>query len=122
MTKTAKKISKSKSASKAKSALPAKDDGDKVITYMENLDHPLKAEIEAVRNIIKGANSKIGERIKWNVPSYYFQEDIVTFNPRTDKHVHLVFHHPFIVKIKSDLLVGDYVDRRMTYLKNMAEI
>ena len=36
--------------------------------------------------------------------------------------MHLVFHHPFIVKIKSKILVGDYKDRRMVYLHTMQEI
>ncbi len=61
----------------------------------------MKAEIEAVRTIIKNADSKMLERIKWNAPSYYYKEDLVTFNPRATKHVHLVFHHAAIVKIKS---------------------
>ena len=89
---------------------------------MKALDHPLKKEIEAVRNIIKNSNSKIEERIKWNAPSYYTTEDLLTFNPRATEQVHLVFHHPLIVKIKSPLLQGDYKDRRMVYFKNMKEI
>jgi uncharacterized protein YdhG (YjbR/CyaY superfamily) len=97
-------------------------DEEKVSAYMSKLAHPLKAEIEAVRKIIKGADKKIAERIKWNAPSYYYKEDLVTFNHRATKHVHLVFHHPFIVNIRSGLLEGDYKDRRMMYLRNMQEV
>ncbi len=97
-------------------------DKEKVNEYMTKLKHPLKDEIESVRKIIKSSNSSISERIKWNAPSYYCTEDIVTFNPRNHKTVHLVFHHPAIVKIKSPLLLGDYKDRRMTYFKDMKEI
>ena len=82
---------------------------------MRKLNHSLKDEIEALRTIIKKANPKIAERIKWNAPSYYCKEDLVTFNPRATKHVHLVFHNAVIVKIKSDLLEGNYKDRRMVY-------
>ena len=85
-------------------------------------DHPLKAEIEEVRTIIKGANPKIMERIKWNAPSYYYKEDMVTFHTRATQHVHLVFHHPAIVKINSALLEGDYKDRRMMYFKTMDDV
>lgn len=95
---------------------------DEVNEYMNKLEHPLKAEMEAVRTIIKGANKKISERIKWNAPSYYYKEDLVTFNHRATKQVHLVFHHAAIVKIISPLLEGDYKDRRMTYFKTMAEV
>jgi hypothetical protein len=33
--------------------------------------------------------------------------------------VHLIFHHPDIIKINSPLLEGDYKDRRMMYLRNL---
>ncbi len=100
-----------------------KDDAEIVTEYMDNLAHPLKAEIEAVRIIIKNANKEIKERIKWNAPSYYYkEEDMVTFNPRATKHVHLVFHYPDIATIKSEILKGDYKDRRMAYLQNMEEV
>ena len=98
------------------------DDSIVVKDYMDKLEHPLKAEIEAVRTIIQNASSKIAERIKWNAPSYYYKEDLVTFNLRATKHVHLVFHHAAIVDIRSNLLEGDYKDRRMMYLGNMPEV
>jgi uncharacterized protein YdhG (YjbR/CyaY superfamily) len=79
-------------------------DTREVNAFMEKLDHPLKAEINAVRAIIRNSNSKIAERIKWNGPGYYYKDDLVTFNPRATKHVHLVFHHAEIVDIKSGLL------------------
>ena len=97
-------------------------DEELVADWMQQLEHPLKAEIDAVRTIIKAGNSNIKERIKWNAPSYYSTEDIVTFNHRATQHVHLIFHHPSIVKIKSALLEGDYKDRRMLYLPDMKAI
>lgn len=99
-----------------------KTDAEQVIEFMKKLKHPLQAEIEALRIILKSAHKGIGERIKWNAPSYYYKEDMVTFNPRATEHVHLVFHHPAIEKIKSPLLEGDYKGRRMTYFKTMKDI
>lgn len=99
-----------------------KTDAELVEEYMQKLVHPLKAEIEAVRIIIKKANKKISERIKWNAPSYYSSADMVTFNPRATDCVHLVFHHEAIVKIESNLLEGDYKDRRMLYLRDMQAV
>lgn len=97
-------------------------DAEKVNQYMATLVHPLKAEIETVRAIIKSSSSKISERIKWNAPSYYCSSDFVTFNPRNTKQVHLVFHHIAITQVESDLLQGDYKDRRMLYLNDMSEV
>lgn len=75
-----------------------------------------------VRAIIKNAHSQIGERIKWIAPSFFYKNDLVTFNHRAQPYVHLVFHHPSIVNIKSDLLNGDYTDRRMAYFHSMEEV
>lgn len=111
-------------ATKKEKSVPAQKatDAEAVATYMAALDHPLQAEINAVRTIIKNADSRIAERIKWNAPSYYYREDLVTFHTRAQQHVHLVFHHPAIVTIESPILQGDYKDRRMAYFKDMAEV
>lgn len=97
-------------------------EAEQVAAYMDQLQHPLKAEIEAVRSIIKNANTAIKERVKWNAPSYYTSTDLLTFNPRLQTKVHLVFHHIAIVQIASDLLEGDYKDRRMMYFTDMADV
>jgi hypothetical protein len=89
--------------------------------FMQQLDHPLKAEIELVRAIIK-TNRKIAERIKWNAPSFFYIDDLATIHVKARQHVHLIFHHPAIVKLKSKYLEGDYKDRRMMYFSNAKEI
>ena len=101
---------------------PKKDDATLVAEYMEQLEHPLKAEIEALREIIKSAHPDIRERIKWNAPSYYCGDDFLTFNHRMQDKVHLIFHHIAIASIESPLLEGVYKDRRMVYFPDMAFI
>lgn len=95
-----------------------------VTQYMAALEHPMKAEMEALRSIIKSANPLLSERIKWNAPSYYYLEDIVTFGPpaRKSDEVLLVFHHPDIVQITSDMLEGHYKDRRLATFRSMADV
>ncbi len=96
---------------------------DKVDEFLENLSHPLKAEIEAVRSIIKGVDKDIVEEIKWKAPSFSYKgEYLVTFNLWEEKRIHLVFHNPMISKVKSELLEGQYADRRMAYFSDMKEI
>jgi len=96
---------------------------DKVDEFLENLSHPLKAEVEAVRSIIKSVSKDINEEVKWNAPSFNYKgEYLVTFNLRETKRIHLVFHNPQIARVKNDLLEGDYVDRRMVYFVNMKDI
>ena len=96
---------------------------DKVDEFLENLSHPFKAEVEAVRSIIKGVNKDINEEIKWRAPSFNYKgEYLVTFNLWEEKRIHLVFHNPQIPKVKSKLLEGDYKDRRMAYFSDMKDI
>ena len=91
--------------------------------FMEKLDHPLKAEVQTLRDLIKKVNKDIAEEIKWNAPSFRYKgEYLVTFNLWEKKRIHLVFHNPHISKVKSDLLEGDYDHRRMTYLSDMKDI
>jgi hypothetical protein len=44
--------------------------------------HPLKREIDAIRAVIRGADTRIQEGIKWNAPSYSAGEDFATFHLR----------------------------------------
>lgn len=41
--------------------------------HMARLEHPLKAEVQAVREIIKSVNPGITEQIKWNAPSFSYR-------------------------------------------------
>ncbi|MBI5933218.1 MAG: DUF1801 domain-containing protein [Chloroflexi bacterium] len=96
---------------------------DAVDEFLRELSHPLKAEVEAVRSIIKSVNKNVNEEIKWKAPSFNYKgEYLVTFNLRDTRRIHLVFHHPKIALVKSKLLEGDYVDRRMTYFADMQDV
>lgn len=96
---------------------------DQVDVFLAQLEHPLKAEVEMIREIIKHVNKDITEQVKWNAPSFSYKgEYLVTFNLRAKDRVHLVFHNPKIAKVKSPLLEGDYPDRRMTYFSDENDI
>ena len=76
----------------------------KVDGFIAKLEHPLKAELEAVRSIIVNANPKIEEDIKWGGPSFLYKEDLATFNPRIKNYVALIFHKGALINVKSDFL------------------
>jgi len=101
----------------------AVDGTEEVNEFMDELNHPLKAEVQMIRAIIKNVNKDITEQIKWKAPSFsYNGEYLVTFNLRTTEHIHLVFHNPMIAKVQSKLLEGDYKDRRMAYFTDTSDI
>lgn len=90
---------------------------------LTNLDHPLTTEVQAVRAIIKGADKDIHEEWKWNAPSFSYNGSyLVTLNLWEKQRIHLVFHNPEVVNIKSPLLEGDYASRRMAYFADMKDI
>jgi hypothetical protein len=56
------------------------------------LDHPLKEAMMRVRRIILGTDRRITETIKWKSPTFVFEGNIASIDPRTKKHVNLLFH------------------------------
>jgi uncharacterized protein YdhG (YjbR/CyaY superfamily) len=106
-----------------KKANPTANHTDQVDEFMDKLDHPFKAEVEMIREIIKNVNKNITEQVKWKAPSFSYQgEYLVTFNLWEKGRVHLVFHNPMISKVKSKLLEGDYDHRRMAYFSDKDDI
>lgn len=63
-----------------------------VAAYLAELDHPLKPEILAVRQIILGADPRIAEEIKWNAPSFRTAEHFATMNLRAKGGLLVILH------------------------------
>jgi hypothetical protein len=108
-----------------KSALaPTVDGKDVVDAYMRDVDHPFKAEMEAVRQIILGVSPKLSERIKWNAPSFYYREDLGAFNPRATEFAHLILLFPGggALPEKSPILEGSHKDRREVKFHSMDDV
>ncbi|MEZ4614742.1 MAG: DUF1801 domain-containing protein [Caldilineaceae bacterium] len=60
--------------------------------FLAVLDHPHKAEILALRQIILAADPSIREEIKWNAPSFRTTEAFATFQLRAKSGVQLILH------------------------------
>ncbi len=75
--------------------------GPAVRAFLRGLDHPLKREIEAVRQIILGVSPEIREGIKWNSLSFRTTDFFATVNWRSRDRVQLVFHMGAKVKDNS---------------------
>lgn len=60
--------------------------------FMHKLAHPLKAEIQAIRETLLGVDPAIAEGIKWNAPSFRTTEYFATFNLREKAGVGLILH------------------------------
>lgn len=83
-----------------------------VDAFLSKLDHPRKAEIEAVRQIILGVSPQIREGLKWNAQSFRTTDYFATVNLRGrggDERVWLILHRGAKAKDNSanDLKVAD---------------
>ena len=97
---------------------------DKVEAYIQNMQHPLKNVVEALRQIILNTGPEIGEEVKWNAPAFFYTGEMKPFNPKEYKRylivfnlfkqdcIRLVFPRGAKVNDTSGLLEGDYADGR----------
>jgi hypothetical protein len=107
---------------------------EQVTLYIQKLKPDLCKIIEVLRQIILNADKEIGERIKWNNPSFYYTGVMKAFDPKEYKRelivmnlfkgrIMLVFPSGAKINDKSGLLDGDYKDgRRIVVVKDMADV
>lgn len=97
---------------------------EQVALHAESIDHPLKEEVEVLRNIILSSSSLVGEQVKWNSLSYYIKTELKPFNAKEYKsdivvinlvkptHILLVFPTGSLIDDENGLLEGDFSDTR----------
>ncbi|HEY2583722.1 MAG TPA: DUF1801 domain-containing protein [Mucilaginibacter sp.] len=109
-------------------------DQEEVTQHIQKLDPAIRDTIETLRQIILSTDKEIGERIKWNNPSFYYNGEMKSFDPKEYKREIIVFNlfknrimlvFPSGVKVNdtSGLLTGDYADgRRIVVFKDIADV
>ncbi|MBK7811107.1 MAG: DUF1801 domain-containing protein [Saprospiraceae bacterium] len=114
----------------------AKDinDPQSVTAFIQNLEPDFAKLIEAIRQLILSTDPEVGEQIKWNSPSFFYQGEMKAFNAKEYKRdivvvnirkgiALLVFPTGAIIEDQTGLLEGDYTDgRRLASFKNMKDI
>ena len=95
---------------------------ERVDTFMSVLEHPFKAEAQAVRELILGRHPAMGEDVKWAAPTFSCRGYLVTFHLRAREHLMLIFHNGAILADPTGLLQGSYVDRRMAYFHSLDDV
>jgi hypothetical protein len=66
--------------------------GAEVDAFMAQLEHPHKPAIEAIRQVVRGADPAIAEGIKWNAPSFRTTEYFATTHLRAKEGVGIILH------------------------------
>ena len=107
-------------------------DTEQVIQHIKKLDPAIGKTAETLRQIILSTDKEVGERIKWNNPSFYYTGEMKPFDPKEYKReivvmnlykgrIMLVFPSGAKVKDTSGLLTGDYKDGRRLIIFNGLE-
>jgi len=109
-------------------------DSELVTDHIKKLDPAFGKTIEYIRQVILKTDKEVGERIKWNNPSFYYTGELKPFDPKEYKReivvmnlfkgrIMLVFPSGAKVNDKSGLLEGDYKDgRRINVFKDMKDV
>jgi hypothetical protein len=109
-------------------------DSEQVTKHIQKLEPAIGKVVERLREIILSSDKEIGERIKWNNPSFYYTGEMEPFDPKEYKRelivfnlhkgrIMLVFPSGAKVNDKSGLLEGDYKDgRRTAVFKDMEDV
>ena len=63
-----------------------------VSAWLKDLDHPLKKPMLEVRKIIMATDRRMTETIKWKSPTFVFEGNMASIDPKAKKHVQLMFH------------------------------
>jgi uncharacterized protein YdhG (YjbR/CyaY superfamily) len=105
-----------------------------VTKFLDEQNHPLRKEIDLLREIVLMANTGLSENIKWNGPNYSFDsQDRITMRiqPTTSKQIQLIFHRGAKVKEQpksklindtSGLFVWKENDRAIATFKDIQDI
>lgn len=109
-------------------------DEEQVTAHIQKLEPNLREIIQELRRIILAADKEVGERIKWNNPSFYYTGEMKPFDPKEYKREIIVFNlfkgramlvFPSGAQINdtTGFLDGDYKDgRRVHVFKDMDEV
>jgi hypothetical protein len=112
---------------------PKLTDQEQVTRHIKKLEPEVGKIVEVIREIILSTDKEIGERIKWNNPSFYYTGEMKPFDPKEYKREIIVFNlfkgrimlvFPSGAKVKdtNGLLEGDYKDgRRVVIFKDLKD-
>jgi uncharacterized protein YdeI (YjbR/CyaY-like superfamily) len=109
-----------------------KELNNEVTKFLDELNHPMRTEIEELRYIILNSTIGLTENIKWNGPNYCIEnKDRITMRIQPPKNIQLIFHRGAkkqeqpknrLIEVKSKLLIWKENDRAVASFKNMTDI
>jgi len=93
-----------------------------VDAWFENFEHPFKDAMLLVRDIILEADERMTEVVKWSTPTFFFNGNLASLQPRSKRFVSLMFHHGAAVPGDHPALEGDAAQVRVMRFADIAEV
>ena len=90
--------------------------------YIRNAAAPTQSILVHLRELIKQAEPKLQENIKWNAPSFEYNGKIVCNMMAFKKHVNLMFHQGKELNDSSGVLVNIGEKSNMKGLKQIEKL
>jgi hypothetical protein len=63
-----------------------------VDAWFERYENPMKETVAAAREVMLGADDRIGEVVKWSTPTLVYKGNLASFQPRAKQFVSILFH------------------------------
>lgn len=105
---------------------------NEVSFFLDEINHPLRIEIDLLRSIILSAGPKLAENIKWNGPNYsYENHDRISMRIKPTMQIQLIFHRGAkkleqpkarLIDDVSNILVWKENDRAVATFRNRNDI
>src|SRR5262249_54531240 len=94
---------------------------NEVEAWFRRYENPMKDVVLRVRNIILGADPRIGECIKWQAPTFTFDGNLASFFPKSKQHASLMFHTGARIPGRHPRLEGTGDTSRVMKIGSVAE-
>ena len=92
-----------------------------VDAWFDDYEHPVKDAMLLVRLIILD-DDRMTETIKWKSPTFMYEGNMASFNPRTKSHVSLMFHTGASIPGDHPRLEGGGETARYVRFSDLAEV
>jgi uncharacterized protein YdhG (YjbR/CyaY superfamily) len=92
-----------------------------VEAWLARYQNPMKDVVLRIRDIVLGADSRIGECIKWQAPTFTFEGNLASFYPKSKQHASLMFHVGARIPGRHPRLEGTGDTSRVMKIASVAE-
>lgn len=93
-----------------------------VEAWLERYDNPMKPLVAQVRRIMLDADPRIGEVVKWSTPTFVYQGNLASFQPRSKRFVSILFHEGASIPGDHPILEGETAHARYARLADADEV